>query len=222
MASTLSAVEILPTSTHKYSIIWLHGLGADGHDFESLAPSLNLIDASSIHFIFPNAPVSPLTINGGIEMRSWYDILDMELERKVDISGIYQSAIFIEQFIQQEIDKGIPSENILLAGFSQGGLVALHTGLRCNYKLAGIIALSTYLPTVEQLKTERAENNQTTPIFFGHGIIDSIVAVEMGKRAFDDLKTMGYDVRWHDYLMEHSVCVEEVEHISAFIDSVFK
>ena len=217
----LSTIEIQPESEHKYSVIWLHGLGADGHDFEGLIPELHLTAKANIHFIFPNAPIQPVTINGGMSMRSWYDILEMSLERRVDIDGIYQSAGLIEPLIQQEIDKGIPSTNILLAGFSQGGVIALHAGLRYPHKLAGIVALSTYLPTVEQLKTERSAANHGTPIFMAHGIIDPVVAVESGKAAFDTLKSMDYDIEWHDYVMEHSLCVEEIEHISVFMNSIF-
>jgi len=218
----LSTIEIQPESEHKYSVIWLHGLGADGHDFEGLAPELHLAARDHIHFIFPNAPVQPVTVNGGMAMRSWYDILEMSLERKVDIGGIYRSAGLIEPLIRQEIDKGIPSTNILLAGFSQGGVIALHAGLRYPDRLAGIVALSTYLPTAEQLKAERSAANNATPIFMAHGIIDPVVAVESGKAAFDSLKSMDYGVEWHDYIMEHSLCIEEIEHISVFINSIFR
>lgn len=218
----LSIIEILPEAEHKYSVIWLHGLGADGHDFEGLVPQLHLAVNANIHFIFPNAPVQPVTINGGMSMRSWYDILEMSLERRVDIDGIYQSASLIGALIQREINQGIPSTNILLAGFSQGGVIALHAGLRDPQPLAGIVALSTYLPTVEQLMTERSAANNATPIFMAHGIIDPIVAVESGKAAFDTLKSIGYNVEWHDYLMEHSLCIEEIEHISAFMNVIFK
>lgn len=218
----LSIIEIQPESEHKYSVLWLHGLGADGHDFEGLVPELHLTAKANIHFIFPNAPIQPVTINGGMSMRSWYDILEMSLERRVDIDGIYQSADLIEPLILQEIDKGIPSTHILLAGFSQGGVVALHAGLRHPHKLAGIVALSTYLPTIEQLKTERSTANNATPIFMAHGIIDPIVAVESGKAAFDTLKSMNYNIEWHDYLMEHNLCLEEIEHISVFMNSIFK
>ncbi|MGZ4997529.1 MAG: alpha/beta hydrolase [Methylobacter sp.] len=217
----LSTIEIQPEAAHKYSVIWLHGLGADGHDFENLIPTLHLAAEANIHFIFPNAPIQPVTINNGISMRSWYDILDMSMDHRVDIDGIYKSAGSIESLILQEIDKGIPSTNILLAGFSQGGVIALHAGLRHQHKLAGIIALSTYLPTIEQLKTERSAANNGIPIFMAHGIIDPIVAVESGKAAFDQLKAMNYDIEWHDYVMEHSVCIEEIEHISEFMSSIF-
>lgn len=222
MNSNLSTVEITPKSDHRYSVIWLHGLGADGHDFEGIVPELRLKEHSHIHFIFPNAPVQSVTINGGMKMRAWYDILEMSLQRKVDIQGIYQSAALIEQLIQQECANGIPSEHILLAGFSQGGIIALHAGLRYPQRLAGIVALSTYLPTLEQLTTERSIANQDTPLFMGHGILDSVVAIESGKAAFDGLKGMNYNIEWRDYLMEHAVCGEEIEHIAAFIDSIFR
>jgi phospholipase/carboxylesterase len=217
----LSTVEIKPQSDHRYSVIWLHGLGADGHDFEGIVPELHLKEHAHIHFIFPDAPVQPVTINGGMNMRAWYDILEMSLQRKVDIQGIYHSANLIDQLIDQEHANGIPSEHILLAGFSQGGVIALHAGLRYKQRLAGIVALSSYLPTLEQLPTEQASANLDTPLFMGHGILDSVVAIESGKAAFDGLKAMNYNIEWHDYLMEHAVCGEEIEHIGVFIDSIF-
>lgn len=222
MNSKLTTVDINPTSDHRYSVIWLHGLGADGHDFEGIVPQLQLKENAHIHFIFPNAPVQSVTINGGMKMRAWYDILEMSLERKVDIPGIYESAALIDEIIQQECAKGVPSRHILLAGFSQGGVIALHAGLRYPQRLAGIIALSTYLPTIEQLKTERSIASHDIPIFMAHGIIDSMVAIESGKSAFNALNAMNYHIEWHDYLMEHAVCGEEIEHISAFISSIFK
>jgi len=218
----LSTIEIPAKAEHLYSIIWLHGLGADGHDFENLAPELQLTARANIRFIFPNAPVQPVTINGGTPMRSWYDILSMTEEHEVNTDDINQSAELIESLIQKEVAKGIAPENILLAGFSQGGVIALHTGLKYPLPLAGIVALSTYLPTIEQLKNERSAANQSLPIFIAHGIIDPIVAVEAGKAASDALQAMGYNVEWHDYLMEHSLCIEEIEHISAFINLIFK
>jgi phospholipase/carboxylesterase len=222
MYSELSTINIQPKSAHKHTVIWLHGLGADGHDFESIAPQLHLNAEAGIHFIFPNAPIQPVTINGGMEMRAWYDILEMSLERKVDVAGIYQSEKLLGRLIEREMVKGISSEQILLAGFSQGGVIALHAGLRCPYKLAGIIGLSTYLPTLEQLKTERSPANISTPIFMGHGILDSVVAIESGKAVFNALNDFGYHVEWHDYVMEHSVCMEEIGHLSGFINAIFK
>jgi phospholipase/carboxylesterase len=222
MISELSTIEIQPTAAHQYSIIWLHGLGADGHDFEDIARELHINAAPQCRFIFPNAPIQPVTINGGMEMRAWYDILAMQLEREVDINGIYQSAKLIEQLIEREKNNGIATENILLAGFSQGGVIALHVGLRYPQKLAGIIALSSYLPTLAQLNTEASAANQHTPIFMAHGILDSIVAIESGKAVFNTLNAKNYSVQWHDYVMEHAVCIEEIEHLATFINSIFK
>ncbi|MEQ1486344.1 alpha/beta hydrolase-fold protein [Methyloglobulus sp.] len=222
MHAELNTINIAPSSTHIYSVIWLHGLGADGHDFESIVPSLNLTAEANIHFIFPNAPVQSVTINNHMKMRAWYDILAISLEEHtVDIPGIYQSAELVNQLIQKEIDKGIPAKNIMLAGFSQGGVIALHIGLRYPQKLAGILALSTYLPTITQLSDEGSDASKTTPVFMAHGILDAIVAIEAGKSTFDKLSTLGYSIEWHDYLMEHSVCVEEIGHISAFMNAVF-
>jgi phospholipase/carboxylesterase len=221
MHSELSTIEIQPESAQKYSVIWLHGLGADGHDFEGIAPELRLNTEPNIHFIFPNAPIQPITVNGGMHMRAWYDVLETSLERKVDIAGIYQSAKLLGQLVEQEMNKGIPSEHILLAGFSQGGVIALHAGLSFPHKLAGIIALSTYFPTLELLKTELSAANNATPIFMAHGILDSVVAIELGKAAFNALQALDYSIEWHDYLMAHSVCIEEIGHISAFINGIF-
>ena len=221
MHSELSTIEIQPESVHKYSVIWLHGLGADGHDFEGIAPELHLNAEPNIHFIFPNAPIQPITVNGGMHMRAWFDVLEMSLERKVDIAGIYQSASLLNQLIEQEMAKGISSEHIVLAGFSQGGVIALHAGLSFPHKLAGIIALSTYFPTLEQLETELSVANLTTPIFMAHGILDSVIAIESGKAVFNALHALEYDIAWHDYLMAHSVCIEEIGHISTFINGIF-
>lgn len=222
-ANALQSVQIPASSTHKYSVIWLHGLGADGHDFEGIVPELNLIDSSSIRFTFPHAPVQAITVNRGMEMRAWYDVLSMdELQREVDVAGIERSTLLVNQLIQKEIDRGIPARNILLVGFSQGGVLALHAGLRYPEQLAGIIALSAYLPTLNSLPTQRAPANNNTPIFMSHGIIDSVVAVEMGKAAYDGLKALGYPIEWHDYVMEHSVCIEEIEQIALFINTVLK
>jgi len=215
---TLSCIEIPAPQDAYYSIIWLHGLGADGHDFEGLAPELKLNQAAHVNFIFPNAPVQAVTINGGMEMRSWYDILAADLDKKVAVDDIYQSAEAINALIEREIAKGIKAENILLAGFSQGGVIALHAGLRFTQKIAGIVALSTYLPTIEQLKTERSANNNNTPIFMAHGTLDSVVAPNTANAAFKQLQALNYPISWHEYPMQHSVCFEEIGDISTFIN----
>ncbi|MFZ9609121.1 MAG: alpha/beta hydrolase [Methylococcales bacterium] len=221
MQTELSTIEIKPTSTHKYSLIWLHGLGADGHDFEGIVPQLHLNAEANTHFIFPNAPIQAVTINGGMKMPAWYDILEMSLNRKVDVQGIYQSANLLENLIKKEMASGISSEHILLAGFSQGGVIALHAGLTFKHKLAGIIALSTYFPTIEKVITELSIANHNTPIFMGHGILDSIVAIESGKSVFNKLNDFQYNIEWYEYVMEHSVCNEEINHISSYINQIF-
>ncbi len=222
MQPELSTVNIAPTSSHKYSVIWLHGLGADGHDFESIVPSLNLKAKANIHFIFPNAPIQPVTINNKMKMRAWFDILTISSEKHtVDIPGIYQSADLVAPLIQKEIDKGIAAEHIMLAGFSQGGAIALHIGLRYPHKLAGIVALSTYMPTIDQLSSEGSSAGKATPILMAHGILDSVIAIELGKSIFDRLSALGYHIEWHDYLMEHSVSTEEIGHISTFMNLIF-
>ena len=221
MLTELSTVNIPPTDTHLYSVIWLHGLGADGHDFEGIIPSLQLEAQAHTHFIFPNAPIRPVTINSNMKMRAWYDILAISLEKHtVDNEGIYRSAVLVNQLITREIDKGIPAKNILLAGFSQGGAIALHTGLRYPLKLAGIIGLSTYLPTLEQLEAEGTHAGKITPILMAHGILDSVVAIEAGKAVFDKLTAAGYNIEWYDYLMEHSICPEEINQISSFMNAI--
>ncbi len=218
--TTLSTIVVAPRAEHRYSVIWMHGLGADGHDFEGIVPQLKIAKKASIRFIFPNAPVIPVTVNGGMAMRAWYDITDMSLELKVDSKGIYQSSAEIVKLIDQEVAKGITPENIVLAGFSQGGVIALHTGLRYPKRLAGILALSTYLPTVPQLATEASFANHALPIFMAHGALDTIVPIQMAKQAYNDLAQLHYPIQWWDYPMSHSVCSEEIEHISHFIDSV--
>ncbi|MEQ1635963.1 MAG: alpha/beta hydrolase-fold protein [Methylococcales bacterium] len=221
MPLKLSAVEITPTTRPRYAIIWMHGLGADGHDFEGIVPELRLPQQSATHFIFPNAPVQPVTINGGMSMPSWYDILEMTLHRKVDVAGIYESSGQITQLIDREIASGIASENILLAGFSQGGVIALHTGLRYPHRLAGILALSTYLPTLEQLDLEAAPANQGLPIFMAHGNADPVVDIQAAKTAHAGLLARHYPVQWREYPMPHSVCAEEIKDIAVFINTVF-
>ena len=222
MSSTLETVEIVPKKKHNYSIIWMHGLGADGYDFYNLIPELQLPEELGIHFVFPHAKIQPVTINGGMEMRSWYDILEISLNRQVDISGIYDSETEVKKLIQIERDKGIPSENILLAGFSQGGVIALHTGLRFPEKLAGIIALSTYLPTADTLKKEASEQNKQIPIFMAHGTVDPVVSMQNAVDAKQAMETLGYQVQWHEYYMQHQLVLEEIQAIKHFIQSVFK
>ena len=167
MALALTTIEIAPRTAHHHSIIWLHGLGADGHDFEGIVPELKLPQQAATHFVFPNAPVQAVTINGGMRMPAWYDILEASLHRKVDVAGIYQSAAQITPLIDREIAAGIAPEQIILAGFSQGGVIALHTGLRYPKRLGGIIALSTYLPTLAALGSRSCSRQSAYPDIHG-------------------------------------------------------
>lgn len=201
----------------SFSVIWLHGLGADGHDFEPIVPELNLPTNIGVRFIFPHAPQQPVTINGGMVMRAWYDILSMEIAREIDEAGINRSADQVKVLLKQEIDRGIESERIILAGFSQGGAIALHTGLQLEQPLLGILALSTYIPLPQKIPTPRDNPHESSPIFMGHGTRDPIVPVQLGQQSYEYLKTHGYKVEWHAYPMEHSVSMEEIRDVGAWM-----
>ena len=201
----------------KAVVVWLHGLGDSGHGFAPIVPELRLPTDAGIRFIFPHAPVQPVTINGGMEMRSWYDIKSMDLLSRADEAGVRDSAVKVQQLLDQLIAQGMPSERIVLAGFSQGGVIALHLLARLPYKLAGVMALSTYMCAPEKLSDEALPHNKATPVFFGHGVQDPVVPMAGGQQAFHALKKQGFAVSWHDYRMEHSVCAQEVADISSFL-----
>jgi phospholipase/carboxylesterase len=220
MANPLNAAITEPVATHRTSIIWLHGLGADGNDFVPIVPELHLPGNLGVRFVFPHAPVRPVTINGGMAMRAWYDVRNMDLRREEDAAAIEESASIIEQYIATEVNAGIPSTQIILAGFSQGGAMALHTGLRYPSKLGGLLALSAYLPLPERFLNEASPANKTTPIMMCHGTYDQVIPVSAGKQSCDFLKQTGYTVNWHSYPMEHSVCLEEVQAIGAWLQSI--
>lgn len=200
------------------SVIWLHGLGADGHDFEPLVPALGM--TTPTRFIFPHAPVRPVTINGGMAMRAWYDILTPALVRLEDDAGILESEQMIRDLIKRENERGVVTGNIVLAGFSQGCAMTLHTGLRYPERLAGLIGLSGYLPLADRAAPHWAQANQQTPIFLAHGTHDPVVALERGQSTQQLLMSHGYSVDWHTYPMPHSVCPEEVHDIAQFLQSV--
>jgi len=195
-------------------VIWLHGLGADGHDFEPIVPELRLKQA--VRFVFPHAPVQPVTINQGMRMRAWYDVFQFGGGREDD-KGIRASQQLIEKMIADEVKKGIPESKIVLAGFSQGGAVALQTALRYPKPLAGVMALSTYLPLAATLAAERAAANAQVPIFMAHGQYDDIIPIQRAQASREALQKVNYKVEWHEYPMPHSVCGEEVRDISAFL-----
>lgn len=203
------------------SVIWLHGLGADGHDFEPIVEQLDLNPALNIRFIFPNAPMQPVTINQGFVMRSWYDIRSQDIHRVPDEDGIRESQNTINLLIQEEIDNGIKPERIVLAGFSQGGVVVLQTALRSQHKLAGILALSTYLALDDSLKTEKTEQNQHIPIFLAHGSADPVINIERAYHAHSSLIREQYKVEFNEYAgMPHSVSLEEIGDIAKWFNKV--
>lgn len=226
MPSILPHITFETASSPLYSIIWLHGLGADGKDFVPIAEEINLPVA--VRYIFPHAPKQPVTLNSGFVMRAWYDISESDLEfkqgtndsLKQDAAGIRASQAEIEKLIAQEQQRGIPLTNIFLAGFSQGGVIALHTGSRFKEQLGGILALSTYLALTDTLTAEESVASKSTPIFMAHGRNDPIVPYALGKASKEILIQHGYHVDWHEYPMQHSVCQEEVSDIEAWLKSV--
>jgi len=201
------------------SIIWLHGLGADGHDFEPIVPELRLPPALGLRFVFPHAPVRPVTLNGGMAMRAWYDIYSLERDGPADAAGIRASAELLEQWITREQERGIRADRIVVAGFSQGGAIALHTGLRAKQELAGILALSTYLPMPNAFASEAVATD--LPVFMAHGTLDPVLPMALGRESADFLLAGGYNVEWHDYPMAHSVCLEEIGDIRTWLLSVY-
>ncbi|HKI84258.1 MAG TPA: carboxylesterase [Candidatus Krumholzibacteria bacterium] len=216
----LECVEIEPRQKATSSVIWLHGLGADGHDFEPIVPSLGLPEDHAIRFVFPHAPRIPVTLNQGMVMRAWYDIVELDLKRGHDEEGIRGSARRLEELIVRENQRGVPCERILLAGFSQGGAISLFTGLRYPERLAGILALSTYMLLESKLEQERSSINADIPIFQAHGIFDPMVPFDKGTAARDGLQQLGYSVEWHEYPMQHQVVLEEIQAIGAWLQSV--
>ena len=220
MTSLLPRIELESAPQPTAAVIWLHGLGADGHDFASLVPELDLSGCPPIRFIFPHAPSMPVTVNGGYVMPAWYDILGPNLISQQDAAGIQASERAIVALIAHEVARGIPAEHIVLAGFSQGCAMALHTGLRLPHRLAGIMALSGYLPLVDRLAAERHPANAQTPVFMAHGTQDPVVVLARGEASRDALATLGQPVQWHSYPMPHSLHPREIADISAFLAQV--
>lgn len=218
MHDLLEHIELEPDQPATATVIWLHGLGADGHDFEPVVPALELPERLAIRFIFPHAPVRPVTINDGAEMRAWYDFIPHSETAGAD--DIAVSSRQVRAFIDREIERGIPSERIILAGFSQGGVIALHTGLRFDSRLAGIVALSTYLDDFRSTEAERTDANLAIPIFMAHGTHDPMIPIMRAATSRENLIRLGYDVRWFDYPMGHQVCLEEVQEISSFFQEL--
>ena len=219
------SVEIETGPNPVGSVIWLHGLGADGHDFEPIVPELRLPESLPLRFVFPHAPVRPVTINAGMSMRAWYDIFSLERGGPMDEEGIRGSGEILNGLIRQERDRGVDAARIVIAGFSQGGAIALHGALRYPEKLAGLMALSTYLPLTDCFEEEVVANDEAVngdiPIFMAHGTFDPVLPMHLGSDSAAFLGKNGFTIEWHDYPMAHAVCAEEIEHIRDWLLSVY-
>ena len=211
-------VEVETGAEPTASVIWLHGLGADGHDFEPIVPELRLPDTLPLRFVFPHAPVRPVTLNGGMAMRAWYDIISLDRNGPVDKAGINESSQLLEGLIAREEQRGIDPGRIVLAGFSQGGAIAINTVLRSGGKLAGLMGLSTWLPLPDALKSGGLDT--TPPVFMAHGQFDPMIPMQYGRAAADALAGAGFDVDWHDYPMAHAVCPQEIDDIRTWLVDV--
>lgn len=218
----LDTIEIETSDNPTAAVIWMHGLGADGNDFVPIVGELDLTGCPGIRFVFPHAETMPVTINNGYVMRAWYDILGMDLVRREDEAGLRASQRRIEDLIMREVARGISADNIVLAGFSQGCAMTLQTGLRHPHKLAGLICLSGYLPLAGTVAAERSDANRQTPIFMAHGRGDGVVTINRAEASRDLLKELGYEIDWHEYLMPHSVCAEELDDIGLWLKQVLK
>lgn len=217
----MDALEIVTSDAPDSAVIWLHGLGADGHDFAPIVPELGLPPSARVRFIFPHAPMLPVTINGGYVMPAWYDVKSLDLSQEEDAAGIYNSQRMLETLIHRELKRGIVSTRIVVAGFSQGGAIALHAGLRYSTPLAGVLALSTYLPLPDTIMAEASPANAALPVFMAHGTADSVIPLSHATASRDLLKQRGYAVEWHEYPMAHSVCAEEISDIGKWLTQIF-
>ena len=218
MSDLLETIDIETGREPRAAVIWLHGLGADGHDFEPIIPELGMPAAASpVRFVFPHAPLQPVTINGGAVMRAWYDVTG---DGRQDAAGVRSSQAHVEALIARERARGVAARAIVLAGFSQGGAMALQTGLRHPERLAGILALSTYLPLPDTVADEAHAANRDVPIVMSHGIQDPVIPLSWAKRSRDHLVALGYAVEWREYPMPHSVCAEEIADVGAWLRTV--
>ncbi len=220
MTTLLAPIETSTGADPVAAVIWLHGLGADGNDFAAIVPELDLSGCPPIRFVFPHAPSIPVTLNGGYVMPAWYDILGSEMQKREDEAGIRRSALAIEALIARELERGIAPERIVLAGFSQGCAMVLHTGLRYRARLGGIMALSGYLPLAGSLALQASAANRQLPIFMAHGTADPMIVLARAEASRDALLAAGYPVQWHTYPMQHSVHPRELQDIGRFLQSV--
>ena len=212
-------VEVVSGADPVGSVIRLHGLGADGHDFEPIVPELKLPKNLALRFVFPHAPVQAVTVNGGMEMRSWYDIVSFDAEGRANREDLQRSSAFLESLISREIERGIEARKIVIAGFSQGGAVAINTALQTQHDIAGLMALSTYIAIPDSI--EGAVSRKDLPIFMAHGSFDPVLRLEWGRESVEQLKSVGYSVEWHEYPMAHAVCPSEIDDISAWLARIF-
>ncbi len=220
METLLPAIEVETGESPQFSVIWLHGLGADGSDFVPVVPELGLAGSPAVRFVFPHAPMMPVTCNGGYMMRAWYDIVSLDANsRRIDEAGIVQSREAVRRLIDREIERGIPCAQIFLAGFSQGGALAYTSALTHPERLAGLIALSAYLPSPRLLFAEASVANRDIPVFAAHGSQDDVVYPGLGAAARDLLREHGYQLSWHEYPMPHSVCLEEIAAIGQWLNA---
>ena len=219
--SSEKAIIVDPSEAPTGSVIWLHGLGADGNDFLSIVPELKLPDTLPLRYVFPHAPMRPVTINFGYVMRAWFDLVSPQLDQRIDEEGIRASIQLVTKFIEQEESLGIPSERIILGGFSQGAVIALCTGLCFPKKLGGVIALSGALPLAERVFSESSEENRDLPIFIAHGTEDPVVPFVLGETTQAALKQQGYPVTWHHYPMPHTVCPDEINDIATWVKKIY-
>jgi len=213
-------VEVTTGENPVGSVIWLHGLGADGRDFEPIVPELRLPAELPLRFVFPHAPVRPVTINGGMAMRAWYDILSLDAQGRADAKGVHESTALLEALISREIERGIEADSIVVAGFSQGGAIAINAVLHSKVRLAGLMALSTYIPLPGEL--DASAGNRELPVFMAHGSFDPMIQMQWGRASAETLVKAGFAVEWHDYPMAHAVCPDEIDDIRAWLLSVFK
>jgi len=221
MAELLDCVELQTDPNPRHAVIWLHGLGADGYDFVPVVRELELAGAPAARYVFPHAPQIPVTINNGYVMRAWYDILGAELVHSEDETRIRDSAAAVERLIEREVARGVARSSLVLAGFSQGGAITLQAGTRAVEPLAGLMALSTYLPLAGSVEGEATRASRSTPIFMAHGTSDPVIPLARGTASRDRLKALGYKVQWHEYPMQHSVNADEIRAIAEFLRRVF-
>lgn len=216
-----SIIEINPDKQAERTVIWLHGLGADGSDFVPIVPELRLPASLNVRFVFPSAPIMPVTLNNGYEMRAWFDIYDLTVTAKIDQTGIEKSMQAVSRLIEAEVKRGISPENIILAGFSQGSVIALISGLCYDQPLGGVIALSGYLPAASYFLDKATPANKNIPIFLAHGTEDPVVPYAFGKATYTTLHSIDRSVSWHSYPMPHSVCAQEVSDISEWMQKLY-